>query len=290
MANPIPTTEITVTLKLEWNVTVIDKPIPASYTTKVPNGTLLIDIMNKAADSEKQGPFDEYKSTYYGALGYFITTINGTENDPSTNSYWLFYDEQTGASLECGVSSYLPVNGSTTLFRFVKIPRNSSHSNNASASGSCKTHSNSPVPPSAITVTIAIEWNPDVTMKPIPPPYTTKVASGTTLTEIINKAADENPEGPFNKYSSTYYGGPGHFITAMNGTQEHFIKLELWWIYDEETGKLLLPFVDQYKPQNGSTTILKFITFYESNASGTLVGMGLVVLCISAIVEGLLFL
>lgn len=137
--------QITVTLKLEWNVTVIDKPIPASYTTKVPNGTLLIDIMNKAADSEKQGPFDEYKSTYYGVLGYFITTINGTENDHSTNSYWLLYDEQTGASLECGVSSYLPVNGSTTLFRFVKIPRNSSHSNNASASGSCKTHSNSPV-------------------------------------------------------------------------------------------------------------------------------------------------
>ena len=43
--------QITVTLKLEWNVTVIDKPIPASFTTKVPNGTLLIDIVNKAADS-----------------------------------------------------------------------------------------------------------------------------------------------------------------------------------------------------------------------------------------------
>ena len=65
-----------------------------------------------------------------------------------------------------------------------------------------------------------MEWNPDVIMNPIPPPYTTEVASGTTLTEIINKAADENPEGPFNKYSSTYYGGQGHFVTAMNGTQE----------------------------------------------------------------------
>ena len=65
-----------------------------------------------------------------------------------------------------------------------------------------------------------MEWNPDVIMNPIPPPYTTAVASGTTLTEIINKAADENPEGPFNKYSSTYYGGQGHFVTAMNGTQE----------------------------------------------------------------------
>ena len=66
--------------------------------------------------------------------------------------------------------------------------------------------------------------------------------------------------------------------------------LWLWRIYDSTTGELLQPYVDQYKPQDGSTTILKFTTCYESNASGTLVGMGLVVLCISAIVEGLLFL
>ena len=137
--------QITVTLKLEWNVAVIDKPIPASYTTKVPNGTLLIDIMNKAADSEKQGPFDEYKSTYYSVMGYFITTINGIENDPSAKSYWMINDEQTGASLKCGVSSYVPVNGSTTLFRFTQLPSHSSLGNNANASGSCKSHSNIPV-------------------------------------------------------------------------------------------------------------------------------------------------
>lgn len=44
--------QITVTVKVKWNVAVIDKPIPASYTTEVPNGTLLIDIMNKAADGK----------------------------------------------------------------------------------------------------------------------------------------------------------------------------------------------------------------------------------------------
>lgn len=75
-------------------------------------------------------------------------------------------------------------------------------------------------PPSAITVTIGMEWNTDVVKKSIPAPYTTKVASNTNLKEIINKAADENPKGPFNKYSTTYYGGQGHFITAMNGTKE----------------------------------------------------------------------
>ena len=97
--------QITVTVKVKWNVAVIDKPIPASYTTEVPNGTLLIDIMNKAADGEWRGLFDEYKSTYYGGTGYYITVLDGIENDPSTNSYWKIYDEQTGAPLECRVSS-----------------------------------------------------------------------------------------------------------------------------------------------------------------------------------------
>ena len=36
----------------------------------------------------------------------------------------------------------------------------------------------------------------------------------------MNKAADEHEEGPFNKYASTYYGGLGQFITAMNGTKQ----------------------------------------------------------------------
>ena len=137
--------QITVTLKLDWNLTDVHKPIPASYTTKVPNGTLLIDIMNKAADDEKEGPFDKYKSTYYSVMGYFITSINGTENNPDKSSYWMIYDEQTGASLKCGVSSYLPSNDSTTLFRFTKLPSDSSHGNNASTSGRCKKHSNLPV-------------------------------------------------------------------------------------------------------------------------------------------------
>ena len=137
--------QITVTLKLEWNVTVIDKPIPPSFTTKVPNGTLLIDIVNKAADSGGLGSLDEYKSTYYNVTGYYITAIDGIENDPSTKSYWMIYDEQTGASLKCGVSSYVPVNGSTTLFRFTQFPSHSSHGDNANASGSCKSHSNIPV-------------------------------------------------------------------------------------------------------------------------------------------------
>ena len=56
--------------------------------------------------------------------------------------------------------------------------------------------------------------------KPVPAAYTTQVTNATFLIDVMNKAADENAKGPFNKYASTYYGGLGHFITAMNGVKQ----------------------------------------------------------------------
>lgn len=280
--------EITVTLKLDWNVTALGKPIPPSYTTMVPNGTVVMDIMNKAAAEDKEGPFNLYESTYYAGLGYLITTINGTEHSQNTNSYWYKYDEEN-VSIPCGGDSYVPHNGSTILFRFTADPY---PNNNKSANGYCVSHSTpSQESPSAITVTIGMEWNTDVVKKSIPAPYTTKVASNTNLKEIINKAADKNPKGPFNKYSTTYYGGQGHFITAMNGTKEDSKTDSYWMIYDKKAKKLFKPFVDQYKPQDGSTTILKLITGQEPDHSCgcNFTGMGLVVLCLLTSVETLWF-
>lgn len=80
------------------------------------------------------------------------------------------------------------------------------------------------VPPSAITVSIELDWNVTSVGKPIPASYTTKVSNGTVLVDIMNKAANENTKGPFNKYTSTYYGGLGHFITSMNGTKQVRVK------------------------------------------------------------------
>ena len=56
--------------------------------------------------------------------------------------------------------------------------------------------------------------------KPIPAPHTTQVANGSVLLDIINKVADEDPEGPFNRYVSTYHGGLGYSVTAFNGTAQ----------------------------------------------------------------------
>ena len=76
------------------------------------------------------------------------------------------------------------------------------------------------VPPSPITVTIGLDWDITIVGKPVPSPYTTQVNAGTVLVDILNKAADEDPEGPYNKWASTYYGGLGHFITAMDGVEQ----------------------------------------------------------------------
>ena len=126
--------QITVTLKIDWNTSVVNKPVPASHVTKVQNGTLLIDILNKAADENKHGPFNKYDSTYFGGLGYLISALNGTEHDYATSTYWSSFDEQSGAALPCGVSSYVPRNGSTTIFRHTSTF--SGHNN--TVTGYCK--------------------------------------------------------------------------------------------------------------------------------------------------------
>ena len=65
--------EITVTIELDWNVASVGRPIPPPYTTNVPEGTVLLDIMNRAANDS---PFT-YNSMYYGGLGHYITAIYG---------------------------------------------------------------------------------------------------------------------------------------------------------------------------------------------------------------------
>ena len=76
------------------------------------------------------------------------------------------------------------------------------------------------VPTSPITVTIGLDWNVKSVGKPVPPPYTTQVNDGTVLVDVMNKAADEDTNGPFNKWESTYYGGLGHSVTALDGVEQ----------------------------------------------------------------------
>ena len=73
----MPPSPITVTIGLDWKVTSVGKPVPAAYTTQVNDGTVLVDIMNKAANENEQGPFNRWESTYFGGLGHFVTALGG---------------------------------------------------------------------------------------------------------------------------------------------------------------------------------------------------------------------
>ena len=97
------------------------------------NGTVLVDILNKAAGDNKQGPFNKYDSTYSGGSGYSITAMNGTQQNSTTGNYWFLFDEQSEGTPPCGVSSYVPVNQSTTIFRYTT---RSSH--NKTVTGYCE--------------------------------------------------------------------------------------------------------------------------------------------------------
>jgi len=248
--------DITVTLRIENTVS---NPIPASFITTVRNGTVLVDILNKAAKENKQGPFNRYESTYFGGLGYLITAINGTKQDLATSTFWLIFDDQSGGLIPCGVSSYVPADNSITIFRFTQYSPSSGHGN--AVSGFCKPFP-SPLqePPPPITVTIGLDWDVASVGRPVPAAYTTQVPRATVLVDIMNKAADENTQGPFNRYASTYFGGLGHFITALDGVEQDPQTNTFWLIFNNITGQRTPVGVDLYRPRKDSVTVFRLVT------------------------------
>lgn len=151
--------QITVTLKITRD----RKPIAPSYTTKVPRGTLLVDILHKAAGDDTKGPFNKYESIYYGGmykgvlLGYYITAMDGIKQDPATKRFWMIIDEKSGDYTPCGVSSYVPGDCSTTIFDFRRLKldkpcppyRGSGYCKKVTPSGQvCYTPDHQPRPPS----------------------------------------------------------------------------------------------------------------------------------------------
>ena len=161
------------------------------------------------------------------------------------------------------------------------------------------------MPPSAITVTIGIDWKVKAVGKPVPANYTTQVSNGTVLVDILNKAAGENKQGPYNRYSTTYYAGLGHMIIAMNGTWQKPENGSYWTIYDDNTGKLTPVGMDLYKPKNGSSTTFRLVpgaghgpitsterpnlSITNPSSSDKSAGAGVVTLFLLAVLEGFMF-
>ncbi|XP_068756070.1 uncharacterized protein [Montipora capricornis] len=174
---------------------------------------------------------------------------------------WASIDGKTGGGTACGISSYVPASNSITVFRLTQT-----FGHSGPVSGYCKTAApSSNQITSPITVTIGLHWDISSIGKPIPAPYTTQVPAGTVLVDILNKAADEDTYSPFNKYESTYHGGLGRSITAMNGVQQDPGTNTYWMIYDKKTGKYTSLGVDQYKPADDSVTVFRLAKPNESH-------------------------
>ena len=99
--------------------------------------------------------------------------------------------------------------------------------------------------------------------KEIPASVIMKVHNGTTLMEIVNKAAKDNRTGPYNKYDSVYHGGRGYVITSMYGIKDDPATNKHWMILEEQSGKPIPCGVDFYVPENGSSIIFNFTTHFD---------------------------
>ena len=86
---------------------------------------------------------------------------------------------------------------------------------------------------SQIRVTLRIE---NTVSNPIPASFITTLKTGRCWSTFLNKAAKENKQGPFNRYESTYFGGLGYFITAINGTKQDLATSTFWLIFDDQSG------------------------------------------------------
>ena len=94
--------------------------------------------------------------------------------------------------------------------------------------------------------------------KPVPESFTTQIANGTTLSEILRLAALSNKEGPYNRYTTTFYAGLGSMVVALNGVEQDATKNLYWMIYDEGTGQRIPVGMDIYQPVDMSTTAFNF--------------------------------
>jgi len=66
-----------------------------------------------SADSKK--PF-MFKTKEYTGMGYFVTSINGIENNPKENQYWIYFINEESAKM--GISQYVIKKGDVIQWKF----------------------------------------------------------------------------------------------------------------------------------------------------------------------------
>lgn len=73
----------------------------AKYEISVPENTTVYELMNLLA---QRGDID-FNGQNSSGLGFFVDEINGLKNNPSQNTYWIYYIN--GKAAQAGISNYV---------------------------------------------------------------------------------------------------------------------------------------------------------------------------------------
>ncbi len=99
----------------ELNMDSIKKPNPRGRKVDVNPKANALEVLAAASEDDKAYKF-KFKE---GKFGSFITCINGIEQIPDENMFWMFY--VNGKEEDEGVSSYIPKENDTITFKFEKV-------------------------------------------------------------------------------------------------------------------------------------------------------------------------
>ncbi len=100
---------------VELNMNSIKKPNPRRRKVDVNSMANALEVLTAASEDDTAYKFKRKK----GKFGSFITCINGIEQIPDENMFWMFY--VNGKEEDEGVSSYIPKENDTITFKFEKV-------------------------------------------------------------------------------------------------------------------------------------------------------------------------
>lgn len=84
------------------------------YEIAVPENSTVFDLMSAL---KQRGDFD-FKGKNSAGLGFFVEEINGIRNNPSANTYWIYYVNREAADV--GISNYILKSNDVIIWKYEK--------------------------------------------------------------------------------------------------------------------------------------------------------------------------
>jgi len=85
------------------------------YEIAVPENSTVFDLMSAL---KQRGDFD-FKGKNSTGLGFFVEEINGLKNNPSDNTYWIYY--VNGKAANVGISNYILKPNDVITWKYEKL-------------------------------------------------------------------------------------------------------------------------------------------------------------------------